>query len=123
MAQYGVLPMTISEVYSMSLLSGPLRGPFFCAVTALASGASAASFSEFNTRVDALGNVVVDGTLGDLHYSIVSAPPGAARQIKSTTSTSGDPIGPWVGENSTSRWLGPNTGDLMGPMSSAPPSS
>lgn len=69
----------------------------------------------FNTGVDASGVIVPGGTVGDLHYSLISAPPDAVSTIKAETHASGFPFGIWSGDNTLSRWIGPNTQYLNGP--------
>ena len=60
--------------------------------------------------------MVTGGTIGDEHYTLISDPNGTITGIKTATAISeGYPIGPWLGDNSLSSWIGPNTGDLVGP--------
>jgi len=68
----------------------------------------------FNTGVDASGNVVANATPGDLHYSLVT--PGLTPTIQAATSAIGYPIasGPWLADNTTSRWIGPEGAQLSG---------
>jgi hypothetical protein len=74
-------------------------------------------FSLFNTGVDGSGTPLPDGTLGDPHYTITSTPAGSTTIIRVRTSAGGYPIGPWVGDNSTSAWIGPNNdGAVDGPV-------
>jgi hypothetical protein len=88
----------------------------FILALVLIGSAQAAPINIYNTGVDANGDVVVGGMVGDQHYTLVSFPTGTTAQIKTATSTSeGFPIGPWVGDNSLSRWIGPNTDNLTGP--------
>jgi hypothetical protein len=88
----------------------------FAAVTAWGAHASAANIDIFNTGVDAGGAVVAHNTVGDLHYSLTSVPAGSVSEIRAITSAGGFPIGPWVGDNTESRWIGPNNnGNLDGP--------
>lgn len=81
----------------------------------LCQGALASTVNIFNTGTDAAGNVVPNATVGDLHYQLISAPANAASTIKAVTSASGYPIGPWLGDDAVSRWIGPNTSTLSGP--------
>ena len=81
----------------------------------ICQGALASTINIFNTGTDAAGNVVPDSTVGDLHYQLIAAPGGAASTIKAVTSASGYPIGPWLGDDTVSRWIGPNTQTLSGP--------
>ena len=81
----------------------------------LAGSAQAASISLFNTGVDASGVPQANGS-PELHYTLISAPGGAASGIRVATSANGFPIGPWLGDNSVSAWDGPNSdGSLNGP--------
>ena len=72
----------------------------------------------FNTGVDAAGTPLPDGTIGDPHYSLVNAP-GQTTEIRVRTSAGGYPIdstGEWVGDDSISAWIGPNSdAQLDGP--------
>ncbi len=69
----------------------------------------------FNTGVDASGAVLPDGTIGDPHYTLTSVPSGST-DIRVITSASNFPIPPYLGDNSLSRWIGPNNDpDLNSP--------
>lgn len=92
-----------------------LRAALTCAALSFATTVSAASIPVFSTGTDASGNVVANGTVGDAHYTMTSAPAGAVTTIKAGTSAGGYPIGPWIGDNSISRWIGPNTSQFFGP--------
>ena len=84
----------------------------------LASTATHAAMisSLFNTGVDATGAVLADGTVGDPHYTLTSVP-GGTTAIRVITSASGFPIPPYFGDNTSSRWIGPNNdADLNGPV-------
>ena len=61
----------------------------------------------FNTGVDGSGTPLADGTIGDPHYTLSSVPSGTT-DIRVRTSAGGWPIGPWLGDNATSAWIGPN---------------
>jgi len=88
----------------------------FTLILVLIGSAQAAPINIFNTGVDANGDVVAGGTVGDEHYTLTSDPNGTITGIKTATAISeGYPIGPWLGDNSLSSWIGPNTGDLVGP--------
>ena len=79
-----------------------------CAASLLGlPAAQAATVSLFNTGVDATGAVLPDSTVGDAHYSLISTP-GGTSDVRVISSASGFPIGPWLGDNSSSRWIGPN---------------
>lgn len=61
----------------------------------------------FNTGVDALATPLVDGTIGDPHYALVGVP-GGTTDIRVRTSVGGYPVGPWLGDDTLSAWIGPN---------------
>jgi hypothetical protein len=70
---------------------------------------AAASVGVFNTGVDTAGNVLQGGTLGDPHFTLVSAPSGVDPQLKIWSAASGFPVapfGPWLGDDTRSRWIG-----------------
>jgi hypothetical protein len=82
-----------------------------------AGQASAGPITVFNTGVDAGGNPLPDGTIGDPHYTLTVVPGGSTTAIRVRTSAGGFPIGPWVGDNSSSAWIGPNNdGQVDGPV-------
>jgi hypothetical protein len=64
--------------------------------------------SLFNTGVDETGAVLPNDTIGDPHYSIISAPAGSTTETRIITSEGGFPIGPYIGDNTSSRWIVPN---------------
>jgi len=70
----------------------------------------------FNTGVDSGGNVLTNNTIGDPHYSLIAVPSGSTN-TRIITSAGGFPIGPYLGDNTLSRWIGPNNdADLNGPV-------
>jgi hypothetical protein len=70
----------------------------------------------FNTGVDGTGAVLPHGTIGDPHYSLISVP-GGTTATRIITSVGAFPIPPYIGDNTLSRWIGPNNdGDLNGPV-------
>jgi len=75
---------------------------------ALASVAHAGVISIFNTGVDGSGTPLADGTIGDPHYVLVSVP-GGTTNIRVRTSVGGYPVGPWIGDDAISAWIGPNS--------------
>lgn len=86
-------------------------------VLLLGAGTADAAFitTLYNTGVDASGNVLPNGTIGDPHYTLTSVP-GGTTTLRVVTSANGYPIGPWLGDDTTSRWIGPNSdGQLDGP--------
>lgn len=66
----------------------------------------------YNTGVDASGAVLPDGTIGDPHYVLASVPTGTSA-IRIITAASGYPIPPYLGDNSLSRWIGPNNNSTL----------
>lgn len=87
-----------------------------CALLALVGGAHAAPINIFNTGVDLLGNPLPDGTLGDLHYTLITVPSGPT-DIRIRTFAGGFPIGPWIDDDLISAWIGPNSdSQLDGPV-------
>ena len=74
----------------------------------LAGGAHAASVTIFNTGVDSTGTPLPDGTVGDPNYVLTSVPGGSTTDIMVLTSAGGFPIGPWLGDDAISAWIGPN---------------
>jgi hypothetical protein len=91
----------------------------------IATSASAEMITTlYNTGVDASGNPLPDGTLGDPHYTITnisvtspSYPLGTGTtDTMVRTSVGGYPIGPWIGDDLRSAWIGPaNDSQLNGP--------
>lgn len=71
----------------------------------------------FNTGVNASHAVLADSTVGDPHYSLISVPTTSTSAIRIITSASGFPIPPYIGDNTSSRWIGPNNdADVDGPV-------
>ena len=69
----------------------------------------------FDTGVDAAGNPLPNGSL-DTHYTLTTVPSGTA-QLAVHTSAGGYPVGPWIGDDSLSAWIGPkNDPQLDGPV-------
>lgn len=79
----------------------------FAAATLMAGNAQADALTLFNTGVAGDGTLVADSTLGDPHYALASVP-GGSTTLRIITSATGFPVGPWMGDNSNSRWIGPN---------------
>jgi hypothetical protein len=69
--------------------------------------------SLYNTGVDASGTPLLDGTIGDPHYTLISVPDGTS-QIRIRTSAGGPPIPPYSGDNPYSAWIGPNNNSFLG---------
>ena len=66
----------------------------------------------FNTGVDDSGAPLADNEI-DLHYELID-PSHIVGEPIVATSAGGFPIGPWVGDNNDSAWIGP-TEDTSGP--------
>lgn len=80
-----------------------------CLLTLLCVQVPAAPITTlFNTGVDALGSPRPDGTIGDLHYSLISVHAPFTSVIRIRTSAGGFPIPPYLGDNAFSAWIGPN---------------
>ena len=80
-------------------------------VLAVAGIAHAAAIPVFNTGVDGSGTPLSDGTIGDPHYTLVSVVSGTT-DILIRTSVGGYPVGPWIGDDSLSAWIGPNNDSI-----------
>jgi hypothetical protein len=78
------------------------------ALLGLAGGARAVPIVVYNTGVDATHTVLPDGTIGDSHYILSSVPGGSTTSILVRSSAGGFPIPPYVGDDTLSRWIGPN---------------
>jgi hypothetical protein len=64
--------------------------------------------SLFNTGVNASGTPLADGTIGDPHYTMVSAPGGQNTTIQVRNQNGEYPENPpWIGTDSLSAWIGP----------------
>lgn len=51
----------------------------------------------------------------ELHYTLVTVPSGTSTSVRIATSANGFPIPPWLGDSSTSAWIGPTGAtDLTG---------
>jgi len=83
------------------------------AMAGTAHGAAIASL--FNTGVDAFGTPLTNGST-ELHYILTGVPSGPT-SVRVATSANGFPIGPWIGDDSLSAWIGPNSdSSLDGPV-------
>ncbi len=65
----------------------------------------------FNTGVNGSGVVLADRYSPDPHYTLTVVPSGGTNVTRVKTSSSGHPVGPWLGDNLVSAWIGPNSGD------------
>ena len=85
-------------------------------VALFVASASATPITDlFNTGVDASGTPLSDDTLGDPHFTLI-VDPSASPTTRIRTSAGGFPIGPWLGDDAVSAWIGPsNNHDLSGP--------
>ena len=88
---------------------------FWCATVAffLSTGEiNAATLALFNTGVNGSGTAWGSGGVTDIHYNLVLQPGtgGVAQTVTDTTY----PFGPWLANNSGSRWIGP-AADGFGP--------
>jgi hypothetical protein len=63
----------------------------------------------YNTGVNA-SNVVLGNGVADSHYTLTTVPSGST-STQAITSAGGFPIGPWLGDNTVSRWIVPANGD------------
>jgi hypothetical protein len=69
----------------------------------------------FDTGVNAAGHTLPNGSAGDQHYTLVNVPGGTTALIVHTAA-GGYPVGPWIGDDTLSAWIGPrNDGQLDGP--------
>ena len=84
----------VKQLIAVSLFA--VAGPVYASVIPI-----------FNTGVDASGFVLANGTLGDPHYTLTTAP-GGTTSLRIMTSVGGFPIGPWLGDNTLSTWIGPD---------------
>jgi hypothetical protein len=91
------------------------------AIPALAGAPPVPAVQLYDTGVDAGGQVLSDGATGlagDQHYTLITVPTGSTTDLRVRTSAGGFPIapnGPYLGDNATSAWIGPNNqGDLHG---------
>jgi hypothetical protein len=72
--------------------------------------------SLYNTGVNNLGVTLPNGTVGDPHYTLSTVPTGSTDIIGVRTFIGGYPIGPWIGDDTLSTWIGPlNDNMLDGP--------
>ena len=77
------------------------------------NGAQADPITTFyNTGVDSTRTVLVNGA-AETHYALVSTPDGSNPGVRVATSANGFPIPPWLGDDSVSAWIGPNTDSAL----------
>jgi hypothetical protein len=88
---------------------GPIVVVAFAAALAATTSAGAATITGlYNTGVGSTGTPLPDGTVGDPHYSLVTVPVGSTTDTRVRTSAGGFPIGPYLGDDAVSAWIGPN---------------
>lgn len=91
----------------MSIKTALLASAVAASALTLGTAAQADPITLFNTGVNASGTPLADGTVGDPHYSLITVPAGTT-DVRVRTSVGGFPIGPYLGDNSFSAWIGPN---------------
>ena len=92
--------MPSREGMKLKMTSNASRRIFVAiAALALASTAQAAAITIFNTGVNGSGASLSDGTIGDLHYTLVSVPGGSTSVTRLRTSAGGYPVPPWIGDD------------------------
>ncbi len=102
----------------MSIRIAATAGALAAAVLAAPAGAAPIT-SLFNTGVDASGIALANGTAGDPHYTMTTALSGTTAALAVHTSAGGFPVGPWIGDDAASAWIGPNNDtQLDGPVGS-----
>ena len=92
-----------------------LKTPVYFIAGSLIIGAIQANASTittlFDTGVNSSGTSLPDGTNPDPHYTIVSNVDGSPTDTATVkTSASGFPVGPWLGDSTTSAWIIPSEG-------------
>ena len=82
------------------------------ALLTLARQSQATPITIFATGVDGSGTPLADATIGDPHYILTSVPgPLFIYTTRVRTAVGGTPIGPWLGDDPVSAWIGPNTAE------------
>ncbi len=66
----------------------------------------------YNTGQDSNG-VLPDGTVGVPNWSLISVPAGSTTDLRVRRQSGGFPIPPYVGDNSTSAWIGANNNSAL----------
>ena len=99
----------------MKILMPSLFMVFAAAMLTPVAAPLAAPITLFNTGVDASGTPQANNA-AELHYSLFTVPSGTTA-VRVATSANGYPVGPWVADNGTSAWIGPNSDStLSGPI-------
>ena len=98
-----LFPATIVTFVAALLL--PVATPLAAPITGL-----------FNTGVDAAGAPLANNA-AEIHYTAIAVPAGGATGVRVATSANGFPIPPWIGDDLSSAWIGPNSdAALNGPI-------
>lgn len=87
-------------------------GLFSCGGLGIANAAMITDL--YNTGVDNSG-AVLGYAVADPHYSLISQP-NSGGLVAKTLSNDGYPLNPWVANNTSSKWIGPNTNYAEGPV-------
>jgi len=66
----------------------------------------------YNTGVDNTQTTLTNGA-AETHYALMSTPDSSTPGVRVATSANGFPIPPWLGDNSLSAWIGPNTDSAL----------
>ena len=94
------------------MMNGGLKVLFATGVLMMAGSARAGVISTlYNTGVDGLGTPLPNNT-PEIHYALISGPDGNTG-VRVGDSTNGYPIGPWVGDDAISAWIGPNGDSVL----------
>lgn len=84
------------------------------ALLAATSAHAAVISGLYNTGVNNTGTPLSNFS-SELHYTLVSVPSGTT-SVRVATSANAFPIGPWIGDDAVSAWIGPNSdSQLNGP--------
>lgn len=85
------------------------------ALLAATSAQAAVISGLYNTGVNNTGTPLSNFS-SELHYTLVSVPSGTT-SVRVATSANAFPIGPWIGDDAVSAWIGPNSdSQLDGPV-------
>jgi hypothetical protein len=91
-------------------ITGIALGVMFCCALVAENAHGAAILGLRNTGVKADGTLYANDAVTDNNYSLVSSPYGTPTPT-ARTAAGGFPIGPWIGDNTTSTWITPTTAD------------
>ncbi len=70
--------------------------------------------SLYDTGVNSSGAPLANGAT-DSHYTLTQVPSGSTTPI-AVTSAGGFPVGPWIGDDSSSAWIRPNNPNVTDPV-------